>query len=392
MLLTLEFLTFTFTLWLGLYCFNRNPTNRPLRFAGLGTVTYAIALALQSLIDVAPPALSAALAQWRWPTLFLPLLCWLATLLYFRRDTSAQAKKSLGVILTATLFFGLGLGLLIFPLEWLPRNWMLLGISVDFVMLGLAIAFLDAFSEGETLLPDMTRSFISACFAVTIFSGLVTLALWGTGIDVRMALLWLAVTTAATLSQAFADPIQGFLDRFVFSGRPHLSQARAELRSIVRALPRTDDGVDLNALDDAEFVRLTRRAIGHMGDLSKLAASPLTRLPWVAERLARRGATDDTLERAVELKAMLAESIARLKPRGADGFGVSNEWRHYNALYFPYVVGLKPYSRRAEENGLDPTAHAALEWFRASVPERTLYNWQNAAAKLVAKDLRERTS
>ena len=37
---------------------------------------------------------------------------------------------------------------------------------------------------------------------------------------------------------------------------------------------------------------------------------------------------------------------------------------------------------------LDETARAALDWFHTSVPERTLHNWQNAAAKLIAEDLR----
>ncbi|NDJ55255.1 MAG: hypothetical protein GYB68_19460, partial [Chloroflexi bacterium] len=38
---------------------------------------------------------------------------------------------------------------------------------------------------------------------------------------------------------------------------------------------------------------------------------------------------------------------------------------------------------------LDDDTRHVIEWFRAQVPERTLYNWQNAAAKLVAQDLRE---
>jgi hypothetical protein len=102
-----------------------------------------------------------------------------------------------------------------------------------------------------------------------------------------------------------------------------------------------------------------------------------------------RGAPNETLEPAIELKALLAESVARLKPRGQNGFGTSDEWRHYNALFFPYIVGLKPYSRRATHERLDPAAQQALDWFQALVPERTLYNWQTAAAKLVARDLRE---
>jgi hypothetical protein len=116
--------------------------------------------------------------------------------------------------------------------------------------------------------------------------------------------------------------------------------------------------------------------------------------------LKQRGAPDNTLERAAELKALLCESIERLKPRESNGvgFGATDAWRHYNALYFPYVVGMKPYrSRYVDEaalaNGdLNADTRAALEWFRVSVPERTLHNWQTAAARLVAQDLRERIS
>ena len=116
------------------------------------------------------------------------------------------------------------------------------------------------------------------------------------------------------------------------------------MRAAASALPRAAERPDLAALDEAEFAHLTRRALSHFGDLPRLAASPLTGLPLIDERLAVRGAGDDALERAAELKGLLAESIARLKPRAGGDFGTSDEWRHYNALYFPYVAGLKPYA------------------------------------------------
>ena len=100
---------------------------------------------------------------------------------------------------------------------------------------------------------------------------------------------------------------------------------------------------------------------------------------------------DNTLERAAELKTVLAESISRLKPPGEAAFGTTDEWRFYNALYFPYIAGLRPYSRRGFKENLDDDQVAALQWFQSTVPERTLYNWQNAASKLVAQDLRERS-
>ena len=94
------------------------------------------------------------------------------------------------------------------------------------------------------------------------------------------------------------------------------------------------------------------------------------------------------MERAAELKLLLAESIECLKPRDGGSFGTSDEWRYYNAVYFPYACGLKPYSRRNYTTPADPTTKAALNWFRTQIPERTLYNWQTSATRLIAQDLR----
>jgi hypothetical protein len=94
------------------------------------------------------------------------------------------------------------------------------------------------------------------------------------------------------------------------------------------------------------------------------------------------------LDRAQALKSLLVQSIQKLKPQSEMRFGVTDEWRYYNALHFPYVVGLKPYTRRADYDSLDETSRAALDWFQTSVPERTLHNWQNTAAKLIAEDIR----
>lgn len=134
-------------------------------------------------------------------------------------------------------------------------------------------------------------------------------------------------------------------------------------------------------MDAEQFARLTRRAISHFGDLPRLAASPLTALPQVQ---AQGG--DNPLDRARALKALLSQSIARLKPQGEYGF--TAEWRFYNALYYPYVAGLKPYALQPGEKALDEAARQTLGWLRSSVPERTLHNWQNAAARLVADDIR----
>jgi len=319
----------------------------------------------------------------------LPVLAALVIAGYLYR--AATPKKPLGLLLMVSIFFGLSAGLLIFPLNWLPRPWLLLTINLDFILLGLVIALLDALEEGEVLLPDFFRSLTAAAFAALIFGGMVTVTMAaGPAVTFPMLALLLATIAVAIFTQTFSDPLQSALDALALAAFPGIRQARAELRTAASTLPRVNESLNLPQLDEAEFARLTRRALSHMGNLPRLATSPLTRLPLVDTRLAQRKAKDNTLERAAELKAILTESIARLKPRQNGEFGTAEAWRFYNALYFPYVAGLKPYSRRHNHNHLSPAEKEALDWFRTYVPERTLYNWQTAAAKLVAKDLRDR--
>lgn len=317
-----------------------------------------------------------------------PLL--LAAGLVWRAIRSAQPRNAGGILLTCTLFITLGTGLLLLP-AWLPRSWVLLLLGGDLVLLGVAIAWLDAFDQGEAFLPDFVRSLDVSLLTALLFGGQVALVMiLATGATFALVVLVLATIATAIAIQAFADGIQGLVDRLAFARRPRLRRTRADLRATAGALPRVNPALDLQALDEAAFIRLTRRALSHFGDLPRLATSPLIYLPLIDRRLAERDAPDDPLERAVELKAVLEESITRLKPRGQGGFGTTDEWRHYNALYFPYVAGLKPYSRRAPHNGHDPIAGEALAWFRGYVPERTLYNWQTAGTQLVARDLRLR--
>jgi hypothetical protein len=296
----------------------------------------------------------------------------------------------LGLVLVATLFFGLGIGLLLVPFDLLPRWLLVLGIGLDLALLGFGIAATDALGLGEALLPDFWRSFVYSLFIVLLFAGQVVLAIMlSTGVNLAMVALLLATTMTSIGIQVYADPLQSGLDWLVFARIPRVREARAEARVVASAVPRTRELLDPSTLTEEQFVHLTRRALSQMGNLPRLAGSPLTRLPIVEQRLDDRDVEDTTLERAAELKALLTESIERLKPRGQEDFGTSDEWRHYNALYFPYVVGLKPYSRRADYVDLDEASQSALEWFQTQVPERTLYNWQNAAALLVARDVLE---
>ena len=309
----------------------------------------------------------------------------------------AGPRRPLGLLLVALLFFSLSATLLALPTSWLPRGWLLLGMGVDLLLLGIAVASLDAFQEGEAWLPGLLRSLSAAFLYALIF--VTPVAITGataTGFTPALVALLLLIVTFAVLVPTLDGPVQSLLDRLAYARFPRLRRAQAELRTEAQRQVRVADSPSLAVLDADEFARLTRRALGHFGNLPKLATSPLTQLQAVESRLAAQGVEGSTLERAAILKTLLTESIDRLAPPANNGnapaalFSSTEEWRHFNALYYPYVAGLRPYSRRAAHDRLPPAEEAALEWLRVAVPERTLYNWQKDAASLVAQDLRER--
>ena len=307
-------------------------------------------------------------------------------------------RRGVGLIVVATLFFALGNAILIIPLGLLPSWLALASTGFDLLLLGVAVALWDAFDEGQALRADMLRSFAGSMAVAVLFGGQALIGLALTrhepGAQTVLTVLLFTTLAIAVTVQVLADPLAGLLDRLAFSKSPTLRADRAALRHTEAALPlRSVDPLrDIQDVDDETFARLTRRALGHYGDLTKLVASPLTALPVIDERLAARGAPDHPLERANELKAVLADGISRLKPRDGGDFGTTEQWRHYNALYFPYVVGVRAYAQNATASGLDPTARQAWQWFVTEVPQRSLHNWQNAAARLIAADLRGRVS
>ncbi len=305
----------------------------------------------------------------------------------------AQPTPIAGLVVVATLFFALANAILIIPLGLVPSWLALASTGFDVLALGGAVALWDAFDEGQALRADMLRSFAGCSAVAALFGGqaLIGLAVTHNEPTSQTALTVLLFTSLAIsiTVQVLADPLAGVLDRLAFSKSPRLRADRAALRHTGAALPlRSQD--PLSDVDDDTFVRLTRRALGHYGDLTKLVASPLTTLPVIDERLAARGAPDHPLERANELKAVLADGIGRLKPRDGGDFGTTEQWRYYNSLYFPYVIGVRAYAQNATASGLDPTARQAWQWFVTEVPQRSLHNWQNAAARLIAADLRGR--
>ena len=409
---------FGFAWWLGLYLIARDPRKVTLLRGGLGLLCYALALAsdqpfvadgvhtvLLSLpavlwtgvlvallpdpvpVDrwwlraVLPASLAVALAgafvEQLAVLVVLPLL-WAVGMLLRHRPGG-------GVLAVALLMVGLASGLVLLGfLDDVPRTVLLASIGVDLVLLGGCVAVLDAFDEGEAIRRDMVWSLVVATGVAVLFGSQVALA--ALVVHQSLALLLYGVVAAAITVQVLAKPINAAADRLAFRDSPDLLRERTELREVAAALPRRAPA-PLFGISDAEFVRLTRRALSHYGDLGKLVSSPLAALPAIDDRLAAKGVPDAPLARATELKALLLETITRLKPADGD-FGTSEEWRHYNALFFYYVVGVRPYSVRTKVTELDPTARRALAWFVDQVPERTLHNWQAAAAKIVAAELK----
>ncbi len=304
----------------------------------------------------------------------------------------AQPGSVVGVVVVATLFFALANAIVVIPLDLVPSELALAATGFDVVLLGLAVALWDAFDEGQALRADMLRSIMASAAAAALFGGQALAALVlvrGDAAQVALVVLLFGILAAAIAVQVFADPLAGLLDRLAFWRAPALRADRAALRSTEAALPLRAAN-PLDDVDDETFVRLTRRALSHYADLSKLVASPLTALPVIDERLAARDAPNEPVERANELKTLLADHIARLKPRDDGEFGTTEQWRYYNSLYFPYVVGVRAYAQNATAAGLDPTARQAWQWLVTEVPQRSLHNWQSAAARLIAADLRSR--
>lgn len=388
----IQLVTFAFTFWFGAYLLARHHQKVGMRFAGLGLMAYALGLAGDTLMVSANNPILIEQAVWfRRAWIILPALCWgMAVRQLLPVEVRSELPgRPIGLIFLATIFFGLSVVTIVMPQEILATDVTYLAISVDVILLGYGISALDAFEDGEAFLPDFLRAFMGAGLIALILGGQVILFVTITDtITPATLLLFMSVIATGILLQTFTDEIQGLLDNLIF-GKSKAVQERAELRAVTQAIPRFDDSLDINTLPEKEFNRLTRRALGNMGNLTKLASSPLTNLPIIHQRLAEKNQSDGTLDRANELKLVLTESIDRLKPPNSGDFGTTDEWRYYNALYFPYVVGIKPFSRRNVMEELDAVTRSALDWFQAYVPERTLYNWQSAGAKLIAQDLRD---
>lgn len=377
-------------LWVGalLYLDQHITDNHPILHKFWMWILIPVTFLLGGFFLIDPSASSDFPYQWISLLIGLTPLIWTLILL---QDyiTIFQPKQAAGILFIATIFFGLGEGFLLFPTDWLPQEYILPAIGVDLLFLGFCIAWFDAFDEGETFLPDMIRSFILTSIIVLIFAGQVGFVIAiQTGLTEGMNLLLTTIVVASIFMAVFGNSLQNLLDGLAFSQNPAVRDARIRLVTESVILSRKDTEIDLSKMNEEERSRITRRALSHFGNLNRLASNPLTQLPLIDVRMKERNISDTTLDRANELKLLLTESIMKLKPQGSRDFDTTDEWHFYNALFFPYVAGMRPYSR-LQEKELVGIEQEALEWFQSFVPERTLHNWQNTAAKLIANDLWE---
>lgn len=446
-MLVLSAVVFTISWWMGLYLGARDVHKRVLVLASIGLCGFAAVVALDA-VRVVGPGHAEALGRWEIYVATVPGIAWFAVLLELARSAdddrgrgrevaltgtvaavallgatwagtvegplrpghwvmfavisvstlaamvfaarrAVRPARVVPVVVIATLFFALSNAIIVIPLGLVPSWIAIAATGFDIVLLGTAVARWDAFDEGQALRAGMLRSFLGTATVALVFGGqlLVVLSLQnGPGRTALTVLLFTTLAVAIAIT-VLADPLAGLLDRIAFSRSPALRAERATLRETEAALPLLSPN-PLDDLDEDSFARLTRRALSHYGDLAKLVASPLTGLPVIGQRLAERGAPDQPLERANELRTLLAEQIARLKPRDGGDFGTTEQWRYYNALYFPYVAGVRAYAQNATAAGLDPVARQAWQWLVTEVPQRSLHNWQNAGARLIAAELR----
>jgi len=124
-----------------------------LLFTGLGALAYAAGV----IADAFAHPIGVVLAA-------LPAVFWavVAVRLWSRHADSPAPRSIRAIWILFTLFIGLGAGLLVLPLDLIPKSWLLVSAGTDVLMLGIAIAAFDAFNQGESLRRDMLGSALAS--------------------------------------------------------------------------------------------------------------------------------------------------------------------------------------------------------------------------------------
>lgn len=380
----MNLLCFALAWWLGLYLLGRTGVHRSVRLAGMALALYGAGMAMEGIAPFIPTASVATLLVWM-RTIILVLAggVWLGVVResWLVMQAAERGQRLLWGL--SLIFLALEVVALLLPVLPFPKEWLYWALGFDLVLLGWLILGWDAFEQGETVLPHAIRSFDAAALGALIMGAQVAVAASvGDGWTFPMTVLLYGVVGTVIGAVTLGGLIQDGLDYLAFGRFSQIRQTRATLRATADELPRTIATHPLTEMDEAELVRQTRRALRTFGDVAQLATNPLTELPAVTAYLQthQMGMTD--LERARALQHHLRATVEQLKPEEGV-FGTTPAWRHYNALYFPYIIGLKPYTVKMTIEEIDPTYREVWRWMREQVPERTLHHWQSAATKIV---------
>ncbi len=446
MILWLQLFVFAVSLWLGLYIFRKGQHFHAARLAGIALSLYAAIIALQLLWQVSDSAPSELTLRIVWPlwlfasvfwigaidhlplqhqfidgpkwwrAIILPFSLFLAGLtvgtdliidfanqgrgpyytlyaiIHVLLIVSAfvtvlvefwyERQRAIGWLIFAAIGLMISAVLVFFPIGEIAPSLLWVGVAFDMLLMGIVMAYLDAFETGTRFLPEMSRSFVQTFGVIALIVGQV----------IAIALIWqhvpqvafpalLALTATVIVLFQFGADLQAKLDRVLYPASPELETQREQLRELEASV--TKKSISALPTDDFDqFAKIVRRALSDLNNVPRLAASPLLDLPHLS-------ATDSPLEKAQALRDDLHQRIRNLKPSTDITFDHTTAWRHYNVLYYPYVVGLKPHSRRGVPPETEAEYQEVLNWFRTEVPERTLYNWQTTAARVLAQDLWE---
>lgn len=412
---------FALTWWLACYLVGRDPARPLLRRAALALAAYAVGVAVWTVRpDVAAgqvllcvpallwagtavallPALVPERRQidlgWRvLSILFLlmsvvlppagrlvvlaPLIGGLVLLWRFRDQVEPRMLPA--ALTGVAVLYGAGLVVLLLPIDLGAPGLVLAAIGVDVLVLGYLVAVADAVDAGERLRPDLSRSLVAAVAGVVLAGGLAILTMLAEPSSTLIAVLQFVLVGIVQTAIGLGGPVRRMLDRVGFLYDERLRADRSALLLLAEALPRHRERHRLIVTSEQEFLRFTRRALDSYGDLGRLMRSPLTDLPAVDRRLTGR-AIEQPLARAFELRAVLQEAVVRLRPAGA--FAATEDWRHYAALYYCCILGLKPHGRRPRTEALEREERRAVDWLRRQIPRRTLRRWQDEGTTIVA--------
>nr|WP_296063931.1 hypothetical protein [uncultured Actinoplanes sp.] len=414
---------FALAWWAACYLIGRDPGRRAPSRAAAALVAYAVACVVWT---VAPGSAAAQIL------ICVPALCWAGAAIGLLPDTLPERRHlDLGWLAGSVIFLAMVIALpeagrlvALAPLAgalvllWRSRDevrppmlpaalsvvaflyavalavllglhvgvagLVLAAIGLDLLMLGFLVAVAEALDLGERLRPDLVRAVTGGLAGAVLAGGLAALTVIAAGGDTWVTVLQFVLVALVMSLIGLNGAVTRELDTVAFFHDHRLRTTRNGLLLLAAALPRRRLPHRLPVTAEEDFLRFTRYALDNYQDAGRLLRSPLIDLPMVERRLPGR-AVEDPLARVIALRAILRESVDRLRPSGQ--FATSDDWRYYNALHFCSVLGMDPHRRRLRTEGLDREARHALDWMRRYVPRRVLKRWQTEGATLVASRL-----